>query len=163
MERCHGRDWPDKPVSCHWQLFHWRTADAWLTISSVQNDCISWILDANRQLGLDCQRGSIEDMALRVLHINFAAVHTTSVGQKLPWAKLKSSDRFLLPSFLQMALTHALFHLAANPHLMDPLREEVATVVKQGGWRKESLANMRLLEGFLKESHRRVGAGASEF
>ncbi|KAL0567792.1 hypothetical protein V5O48_014202 [Marasmius crinis-equi] len=108
MEEQHGGDWPDRP-----------------------NDAITWVIDMVNDMGEDWQKGSIEDICLRLLSINFAAIHTTS-----------------------MAFTHALYHLAANPHLIEPLREEVETVVEKEGWSKAAMVRLRLVDSFLKESQR---------
>ncbi|KAK1234747.1 hypothetical protein PQX77_002041 [Marasmius sp. AFHP31] len=56
-----------------------------------------------------------------------------------------------------MAFTHALYLLAANTHLIAPLRNEVETVIKKEGWTKTAMVQLRLLDSFLKESQRREG------
>ncbi|KAF9261891.1 cytochrome P450 [Marasmius fiardii PR-910] len=112
MEREYGRDWPDKP-----------------------NDLISWLIDSCAQNGEDWQKGSYEDLALRLIATNFVAIHTTS-----------------------QTFTQALFHLAANPQIIGPLREEIKfTVEREGGWSKLAMVQMRLLDSFMKESQRRIG------
>ncbi|KAK1235310.1 hypothetical protein PQX77_001468 [Marasmius sp. AFHP31] len=113
--RQYGKDYPDK-----------------------SNDCIDWIIEANDKLGEPWQKGSIEDMILRMLFLNLAAVHTTS-----------------------MACTHALFHLAANPHLIPALREEVETTVGRHGWNKITMGELRRLDSFLKESQRQAGTSGT--
>lgn len=55
--------------------------------------------------------------------------------------------------FLQ-SLTHALYDLAAHPECLEPLREEVETVVASDGWTKAGLNKMWKVDSFLKESHR---------
>lgn len=50
--------------------------------------------------------------------------------------------------------THALYNLAAQPEYLQPLREEVESVVAEDGWSKASLGKMRKLDSFLKESMR---------
>ncbi|KAK1231303.1 hypothetical protein PQX77_005583 [Marasmius sp. AFHP31] len=113
MEREYGPDWPGKP-----------------------NDLISWLMDSCAQTGEDWQKGSYEDLALRVISVNFVAILTTS------------------QTFVQ-----ALFHLAANPQIVEPLREEIRTTIeREGAWSKVAMVQMRLLDSFLKESHRHVGA-----
>ncbi|KIJ05876.1 hypothetical protein PAXINDRAFT_20895 [Paxillus involutus ATCC 200175] len=79
-------------------------------------------------------QSSVKDLTLRVLTVNFAALHT-------------SSNNF----------TQALYHLAANPQYMHPLREEVELIVDTDGWSKGALAKMRKLDSFLKESQRMEG------
>ncbi|KAL0068149.1 hypothetical protein AAF712_004809 [Marasmius tenuissimus] len=111
MEEEHGKDWEDRP-----------------------NDAISWAIDTVNQIGDEWQKKSVEDICLRLLAINFAAIHTTS-----------------------MAFTHALYLLAANTHLIAPLRNEVETVIKKEGWTKTAMVQLRLMDSFLKESQRREG------
>ncbi|KAE9390439.1 cytochrome P450 [Gymnopus androsaceus JB14] len=100
-------DWPDKP-----------------------QDLITWLLDEARERRNDL----IYNIVSRVLLINFAAIHTTS-----------------------MTFTNALFHLAANPHLAQPLREEVESAVNELGWTKAAMGKMRKLDSFVKETQRLSG------
>ena len=55
---------------------------------------------------------------------------------------------------------HALFFLAEHPEYIQPLREEVDSIVEKEGWSKASLAKMRKIDSFLKESQRLVGIGS---
>ncbi|THU98772.1 cytochrome P450 [Dendrothele bispora CBS 962.96] len=113
MQEQFGKEWVDKP-----------------------NDFIQWSMDAEQDAPLS-QRTSVEDLCIRVLAANFAAVHTTS------------------------AFTYALYHLASRPELAEPLRKEVQTTVEREGWTKVSMVQMRLLDSFLKESERLNGVGAT--
>ena len=61
-----------------------------------------------------------------------------------------------------MSFTHALYHLVSNPHVVEPLRNEVETVIAKEGWSKAAMVQLRLMDSFLKESQRHVGAGAGE-
>ncbi|KAF3759878.1 cytochrome P450 [Cryphonectria parasitica EP155] len=51
-------------------------------------------------------------------------------------------------------LSQTLVNLLANPHLIQPLRDEIASVVGAEGWSKTALHNMRLMDAFLRESSR---------
>ncbi|PPQ87954.1 hypothetical protein CVT25_001139 [Psilocybe cyanescens] len=96
------------------------------------NDLISWLLDEAQG-----PQRSPRDLVIRILSINFAAIHTTSHG-----------------------LTHALFYLAANPEYVQPMREEVEAVIEAEGWTKLSMGKMRKVDSFIKESQRlSIGAG----
>ncbi|KAJ7473570.1 cytochrome P450 [Mycena latifolia] len=88
-EREHGRDGPDQP-----------------------NDLISWLL----QLAEGEER-TAPALALRVLAVNMAAIHTSS-----------------------MALAAVLFDLTAYPEHILPMREEAERVVAEEGWSKAALA-----------------------
>lgn len=52
------------------------------------------------------------------------------------------------------ALTTALVDLVTYPEIIKQLREEVIQVVGEGGWSKQALYNMKLMDSFLKESQR---------
>ncbi|KAJ7041349.1 cytochrome P450 [Mycena alexandri] len=99
--------------------------------SSSHNDLISWLLDA---APVDGRR--VTPILERVLGINFAAIHTSS-----------------------MVLTHALFDLAVHPECAAPLREEAARVVAADGWTKAALGKMHKIDSFLRESLRMNGLG----
>ncbi|KAJ6585896.1 cytochrome P450 [Mycena capillaripes] len=90
------------------------------------NDLISWLLDAAE----DNER-TAPKLAMRVLATNAVAIHTTS-----------------------MALTNALFDLAAYPEHISPMREEAERVVATQGWTKAALGNMQKIDSFLRESLR---------
>lgn len=52
------------------------------------------------------------------------------------------------------AVSQTLVNLIANPHLIQPLRDEVAAVIKAEGWSRTALHNMKLMDAFLRESSR---------
>lgn len=51
-------------------------------------------------------------------------------------------------------ITQLMFDLAQHPEYIQPLREELIAVLKEHGWTKASLYNMKLLDSVLKESQR---------
>ncbi|KAF8897198.1 cytochrome P450 [Infundibulicybe gibba] len=108
-EEQYGFDWPGKP-----------------------NDLISWLLEEAQG-----DQRSVWNVTARVLAVNFAAIHTTS-----------------------MASTHMLYDLSVRPEYIQPLREEVESVVTQEGLSKASLGKMRKLDSFVRESQRFTGTGA---
>ncbi|KAI1795278.1 cytochrome P450 [Ganoderma leucocontextum] len=57
------------------------------------------------------------------------------------------------------SLTHALYHLAARPELLAPLREEIDPIVVTEGWTASSISKMEKLDSFLRESQRHNGVG----
>ncbi|KZT30762.1 cytochrome P450 [Neolentinus lepideus HHB14362 ss-1] len=103
-----GKDWAQKP-----------------------KDMITWLIEEAQG-----EERSVRNWALRILTVNFAAIHTSSTS-----------------------FTHALFHLAANPQFIQPLREEVEDIVNKEGWSRASLQKMRRIDSFLKESMRYNGMG----
>ncbi|OBZ73431.1 Ent-kaurene oxidase [Grifola frondosa] len=104
-----GDDWVDKP-----------------------NDMLQWLMDV-------AQRGerTVRALVLRILTMNMAAIHTSSVS-----------------------FTQALYYLAANPEFVGPLREEVDAIISTDGWSKAAMDKMRKIDSFLKESQRIMGASA---
>lgn len=104
-----GKDWPGKP-----------------------NDLISWLIDDAPK-----DQKTIRHLAIRVMLINIAAIHTTS-----------------------MAFTSALYNLVARPAIMEELREEIEPVIEEEGWSKNAMSRLRKLDSFLKESLRLYGVNA---
>ncbi|KAJ7086862.1 cytochrome P450 [Mycena belliarum] len=104
-----GADYPDRP-----------------------NDAISWLLD----IATDEER-TVPALALRILVINMAAIHTSST-----------------------TLTSALYDLTMYPEHMQPMREEAERVIAEEGWSKASLASMHKIDSFLRESQRLSATGA---
>lgn len=102
----YGQDYPDKP-----------------------NDLLSWLMEEATGDQL-----SVADLTNRVLTLNFAAIHTSS-----------------------MSFTHALYHLAAEPHYIQPIREEIEAVIAKEGWSKVAMTKMHKLDSFFKESQRYNG------
>lgn len=57
--------------------------------------------------------------------------------------------------FVRQSFVYALLHLAANPQYMQPLREEVESVLKEeSGMSKAAIVKMRRVDSFLKECQR---------
>ncbi|KAG5725858.1 Ent-kaurene oxidase, partial [Termitomyces sp. T112] len=104
----YGKDWPGRP-----------------------NDIISWLLE--RAQG---EQRTVRDITMRILTMNFAAIHSTSI-----------------------AFTNVLFDLAAHPSFVTGLREEVERVIREEGLTPASFHKMVKLDSFIKESQR-LGAGA---
>ncbi|KAJ7084985.1 cytochrome P450 [Mycena epipterygia] len=96
-----GPNWPDKP-----------------------NDFLSWLID-------DAEDRTPSAIAMRLLVLNVAAIHTSS-----------------------MALTNALFDLTTYPSHIAPMREEAEHAVREGGWTKKAVNDMHKIDSFLRESQR---------
>jgi hypothetical protein len=47
-----------------------------------------------------------------------------------------------------------LYRLLANPEYLEPLREEVDTVIREEGWTKAGVDKMHKIDSFLKETQR---------
>ncbi|EMD42273.1 hypothetical protein CERSUDRAFT_79864 [Gelatoporia subvermispora B] len=96
------------------------------------NDMLMWLIDEAE--GNDAR---VENLVKIMLNVNFTAVHTAS-----------------------HTFTHALYNLAAEPHYIQPLREEVEAIITKEGWTKIALMKMWKLDSFMKESHRVDGTNS---
>ncbi|KAF9246259.1 cytochrome P450 [Melanogaster broomeanus] len=96
------------------------------------NDLLSWLMDK-----AEGSERTVKSLTKRILAANFAAICT-------------SSNIF----------TQVLYNLAANPQYIQPLREEVESIVETAGWSKAALGKMRKIDSFLKESQRIEGLGS---
>ncbi|KAF8467544.1 cytochrome P450 [Russula ochroleuca] len=99
----YGEDWDDKP-----------------------NDMLMWLMSEAKGV-----ERSPERLARRLLGVNLAAIHSTS-----------------------LTLMQVLYRLLANPEYIGPLREEVDTVIKEEGWTKAGMDKMHKIDSFLRESQR---------
>jgi hypothetical protein len=61
------------------------------------------------------------------------------------------------------AVTTALFYLATHPEYVEPMREEVETVINEDGWTKAAVGRLWKVDSFLKESQRLSGGGLRMF
>lgn len=98
-------------------------------------DLMQWIWEAADES--DAQPNA---MALRMLMVGLAALHTTS-----------------------MATSHAMYDLCAHPEYFKPLREEMLQILREdGGWDKQTINKLKGLDSFVKETQRFSPASLSE-
>lgn len=90
-------------------------------------DSLQWVMDA----APDPSERDPERLMFRLLHLNVAAVHTTS------------------STFL-----NAMLDLAFYTDVHAELRIEIESAVKEHGWSGRALSQMRKLDSFLTESQR---------
>lgn len=113
---------------------------------------LSWLIDYAKG-----EERTVRNLVLRVLVLNFAAIHTSSTVSRL----IEPTNACLL-IFLK-SITHALFQVAANPQYAAMLREEVESVVTAEGWSHTALDKMHKLDSILKECLRSYGVGPCEY
>ncbi|VDC06744.1 unnamed protein product [Peniophora sp. CBMAI 1063] len=94
--------------------------------TDLPNDLITWLIEAAPE-----HQRKAHLLTDRVLLVNFASLHS-------------STNTFL----------HVLYKVAANPDFVAPLREEAERIVATGGWTKASVAKMRRLDSFIRETQR---------
>jgi len=97
------------------------------------NDMLMWLMEEAKD-----EEKEVRSLVLRILTVNFAAIHTSS-----------------------MSFAHALYRLAADPSYISPLREEVERVLKEenGVWSKYAISKMKKVDSFMKECQRYYGLG----
>ncbi|KZV65865.1 cytochrome P450 [Peniophora sp. CONT] len=95
------------------------------------NDLLQWLMDSK-----DGRKQRPQDYCRRLMSINFAAIHTSSVN-----------------------MTQALHRIASHPEWQKVLREEVEGVVQAHGLTKSSMDKMCKLDSFLREQQRCNGLG----
>lgn len=87
-----------------------------------------------------------------------------------PWeCSLSTSHRFILLQWYDVSLiivkyqafTQALYNLAVHPEYVEPLHQEVETLVSDEGWTYSTVTKMNKLDSFLKESMRMYPVGQS--
>ncbi|KAI0778803.1 cytochrome P450 [Trametes elegans] len=99
--------------------------------SDKPNDFLQWIMDMEVTKG-----NSDKSIAERVMIMNFAAIHTSS-----------------------NSISHVFHRLADHPECIQPLREEIQTVIADEGWTKAAMGKMWKLDSVLKEAQRYDGIG----
>ena len=97
-------------------------------------DAVEWFEQAARAKGCSYNPEVVQ------LFLSTVAIHTTSD-----------------------LLTVTMLDIARNPHIIEPLREEMTSILKNGGWKKTSLNDLKLLDSVIKESLRLkpIGIGKS--
>ncbi|KAI9440515.1 cytochrome P450 [Lactarius indigo] len=101
-----GKDWDDKP-----------------------NDMLMWLMDEAKG-----EERSLENLALRMLVVNFTAIHTTS-----------------------RAFTIVFYRLLSNTEYIEPLWHDVETAAAEEGWTKAAMDKMHKIDSFLRESQLSMG------
>lgn len=109
---------------------HGELGDKW---TDKPNDMLQWLID-----NAPPHERSVRPVVLRILSVNFAAVHTTTT-----------------------VLTQVMYHLAAYHQYVDPLREEVEAVVQEEGWTKSAIDKMYKIDSFVREVLRMSASSSS--
>ncbi|KAF7300593.1 Cytochrome P450 [Mycena chlorophos] len=102
------------------------------------NDMLEWLIEQPCD-GPAHPEHTVESLAMRMLNVNFVALHTTT-----------------------KTFIHVLYDLAARPEYLPILRDEAQSLLDPSNlasWTKESLARCIKLDSFVKESLRLNGPG----
>ncbi|KAF8537364.1 cytochrome P450 [Trichophaea hybrida] len=90
------------------------------------NDAAQWVVETAPQ------DASVYELCVRILYLDFSAIHTSSIS-----------------------ITQALYDLATHPEFQTPIRDEIESVLAEhGGWTKPALTQMKKLDSTLRESQR---------
>ena len=109
---------------------------------------LMWLMDEAKGV-----ERSVEGVARRMLLVNFASIHSTSLA----------SHDLLSPHLMRscllyvQSLTQILYRLLANPEYIEPLREEIDAVIKEEGWTKAGIDKMYRLDSVFRETQRLDG------
>ncbi|KAK0228908.1 cytochrome P450 [Armillaria fumosa] len=106
-----------------------------LTKEEMDTDFLWWFLATAQG-----EQASTEALVARILVINAATIHTSSV-----------------------TLTQALINLALHPEWAVRLREEATSAFSRHGWSRNMLKELSVMDCFLKESMRINGLGSMGF
>jgi len=98
-------------------------------------DLLSWFID---DVDGDSDEDKLKHVAFHMLILNFGSVYTMTTS-----------------------FTQVLYHLAAHPECLEPLRKEIEMTIAQNRWTIPALSQMRKLDSFLKESQRITGLSAA--
>lgn len=93
----------------------------------------------------------------------------------IDWAEAESKGFSYDPASFQLVLSMAAIHttsdllskimllLTSNPTAIPPLREEIVSVLKEHGWNKTALFNLKLVDSAMKEAQRLMPNEISKF
>ncbi|TRX96044.1 hypothetical protein FHL15_003186 [Xylaria flabelliformis] len=93
--------------------------------ASKTADVIGWMYE------LATEKGQKVNYVDGLLEIGLASIHTSTE-----------------------AITSALLSIVAHPEILQPLRDEVISIIGSEGWSRQTLYKMRLMDSFLKENQR---------
>ena len=101
---------------------------------------------------------SLEGWTRRLLGLEFASIHTTSIVSCS--ARHFSRHHFIVTysnySSTQ-TFTQTLYRLLAHPEYIEPLRQEVESVVAKEGWTRAGMDQMHKIDSFVRETQRLDG------
>ncbi|KAI0727700.1 cytochrome P450 [Fomitopsis betulina] len=98
-------------------------------------DLLMWLMES-----ADPEESQPERLAIRILVINIATIHTTAAS-----------------------FVHAVNNLLERPQFIEPLREEAEAAIQKYGFVKNAMNGMPFSDGFFKESSRLNALGTTSF
>ncbi|GMF79360.1 unnamed protein product [Aspergillus oryzae] len=111
--------------------------EAGVDVATKYPDALQWTIDTAPSFPGDDEP---LHQVYHMLHLTFAASSASGVG-----------------------VTQCLLNVLAYPEYLEPLRDEISTVVaRHGGWTDKALSQMALLDSFIRETMRLHPAGSCE-
>ncbi|KAH9072830.1 cytochrome P450 [Lactarius deliciosus] len=109
------------------------------------NDMLMWLMSEAKGV-----ERSLEGLARRLLAVNFAAIHTTSL--------VSQTDLFTTTNCEYMqTFINVFYRLLSNPEYVEPLRHDLEIAVAKEGWTKAGMDKMHKIDSFLRETQRLDG------
>ena len=142
-----GENWDDAPVS-QLVLFDFIFIYILMLFMGAQSDMLMWLMSEAEGV-----ERSLEAWARRLLMLNFASIHSTSMvsSERAVFLAIVSSNADYIST---QTFTQTLYRLLAHPEYIEPLRQEVEAVVAEEGWTKAGMDKMHKIDSFVRETQR---------
>ncbi|KAI1631590.1 cytochrome P450 [Biscogniauxia mediterranea] len=169
-ELCRNEDWLD--ITKSYTVAAFTAAQDLRLFPSAIRPFVHWFLPQCRSLRA-MRRRAKEVIAPVIEKRNQIKKEAVANGQPVPkfndaieWIEEEALKPDYDPANFQLTLSVVAIHtssdlmqqvimdLAENPQYIQPLRDEVISVLRAEGWKKSALYNMKLLDSAIKESQR---------
>lgn len=164
-ELCRNKEWLD--VTCNYAVDTMRAAEELRLWPAPLRTFVHWFLPS-------CQRSREHARETRRLLAPIlekrramkARGEDVGFDDALEWLEREANGRAYDPAAAQLIISTLAIHTTSDllmqvlcdvvqhPEILQPLRDEMVSALRDGGWRKTSLYNMKLLDSVIKESQR---------
>lgn len=165
-ELCRNEDW--LKVTQEYTLTGMRAAEELRMWPAVLRPIVHWFLPScQRARAQVAQARAVIDPVLKKRRQEKAANGGKAEhDDAIEWFERTAKGKYYDPAVAQLGVSLAAIHttsdltcqvmtdLMQNPEFIAPLREEMIQVLSEGGWKKTSLYQMKLLDSVIKESQR---------
>ncbi|PSN67367.1 cytochrome P450 monooxygenase-like protein [Corynespora cassiicola Philippines] len=169
-EICRNEEW--LKITKEYTLDGFRTAAVMSLVPGPLKRIFSWFSKDCRHLRREVVRARqiitpvIEKRRLLKVQAERNGKDVPTFNDAIDWAEAECGGKPYDAAVLQLTLSVAAIHtttdllcqtllrLADDPSQIQPLREEMITVLKAEGWKKSALYNMKLLDSAIKEAQR---------
>ncbi|KAK3988925.1 cytochrome P450 [Cladorrhinum sp. PSN332] len=164
-ELCRDKQWLD--VTCNYAVDTMKAAEELRLWPAPLRKFVHWFLPS-------CQRSRMHAKETRRIigpilekrRAMKARGEDVGFDDALEWLEREANGRWYDPAAAQLIISALAIHttsdllmqvlcdLVQHPEIVQPLREEMVAALRDGGWKKTSLYNMKLLDSVIKESQR---------